>query len=118
MDKKRITVEFYSKNGEQKYTGRCVGLLTNTEFNAIVNKPDLQRKLITVRTVPLIDMANLKEIQDLRLAMVTNIGSKEKKGLFITEPIEMVSQFISPDDLTLIGTAGSYITVIEKTGDI
>ena len=65
---------------------------------------------MTVRTVPLIDVANVEDIQNLRIAIVV----KEKRGFFVTEPIEMISQFNSPDDLTLIGTEGSYITVTEK----
>lgn len=119
MSKKNVTIGFYNQGGEREYTGRCVGLLTDTEFNAIVNKPDLQRKLMTVKTTPLADIAHAESIQGLRLAIVTKIGSKEgKKGLFITEPIDMISQFIEPDDLTLISIEGSYIMVAEEVGGI
>ena len=118
MSKKRVTIEFYNQESEQQYTGRCVGLLSDKEFNAVVNKPDLQRKLMTVRTIPLVDVASVEEIQNLRLAAVINGKSNKetvgRKKLFITEPIEMISQFINPDDLSLIGTEGSFITITEK----
>ena len=115
MDKRSVTIEFYNHAGEQKYVGRCIGLLTDVEFNALVNKPDVQQKLMTVRSVLLSDIALVQDIQNLRLAIVTEIGSKNTKGFFITEPIEMISQYVEPDDLTLIGTEGSYITVTEET---
>ena len=116
MSKKRITIELYNQEGVKHYTGRCVGLLTDKEFNAIVIKTELQRKLMTVRTTPLADIANVKKIQDLRLAVVTEADPKKatsRKGLFVTEPIELVSQFTSPDDLTLVGTEGSYVMIKE-----
>lgn len=116
MSKKRIAVELYNQEGAQHYTGRCVGLLTDKEFNAIISKPELQRKLMTVKTTPLVDIANVKKVQDLRLAMVTETDFKKtvgKKGLFITEPIELISQFTSPDDLTIVGTEGSYVMIKE-----
>lgn len=116
MSKKRITVELYNQEGVKHYTGRCIGLLTDKEFDAVVVKPELQRKLMTVRTVPLTDIADVKKIQDLRLAIVTETDSKKtagRKGLFVTEPIELVSQFTSPDDLTLVGTDGSYVMIKE-----
>lgn len=117
MGKKIVSIELYGQEGAQHYTGRCVGLLTDKEFNAIINKPDLQKKLITVRTVPLIDIANINEVQDLRLVIVTKTCDTEEvsdnKKLFITEPIEMISQFTSPDDLTIVGTDGSYIMIKE-----
>lgn len=115
MGKKNVTVALYDQEGASNYTGRCVGLLCDREFNAILKSSDLQRKLTTVRTVSLFDISEVKKIQDLRLAIVTKNNSETtKKGLFITEPIEMISQFISPDDLTMIGTDGSYILIKEE----
>lgn len=116
MSKKRVTIELYNQEGAKHYAGRCIGLLTDKEFNAVVAKPELQRKLMTVRTIPLTDIANVKKVQDLRLAIVTETDFKKttgRKGLFITEPIELVSQFTSPDDLTLVGTEGSYVMIKE-----
>lgn len=117
MAKKNITVEIYGQDGEKHYEGRCVGLLGDREFNALLKSTDLQRKLTTVRTIPLLDISKVKQIQDLRLAMITkpsNESTMNKKGIFITEPIEMISQFTSPDDLTLVGTDGSYLLVKEE----
>ena len=116
MGKKNVTVELYDQEGAKHYSGRCVGLLGDREFNAILKSPDLQRKLTTVRTVPLADIAEVKEVQDLRLAIITknNNSETDKKGLFITEPIEMISQFTSPDDITMVGTDGSYMMVKEE----
>lgn len=115
MGKKNVTVELYGQEGAKHYEGRCVGLLDDREFNAILKSTVLQRKLTTVRTMPLTDIADIKQVQDLRLAIITKgpKGEADKKGLFITEPIEMISQFTSPDDLTLVGTDGSYIMVKE-----
>lgn len=116
MSKKRITVELYNQEGVKHYNGRCVGLLTDKEFNAVVTKPELQRKLMTVRTISLADIANVKEIQDLRLVVITETNFNKivsKKGLFVTEPIELVSQFTAPDDLTLVGTEGTYVMIKE-----
>ena len=118
MDKRIVTVDLYSQDGQHNYTGRCVGLLTKEEFSAVVDRPDLQKKLITSQTVPLIDIANVKDIQGLRSVIVikTELTEKKTKRLFISEPIEMVSQFIEPDDLTLIGVEGSYMLIEEKIG--
>ncbi len=117
MSKKYITIEFYSQHGAQHYTGRCVGLLTDKEFNAIINTKNLQKKLLTGKTVPLVDIANVSEVQNLRLAVVVKpTNSVGKKGLFITEPLDLISQFIAPDDLTLVGIEGSYIMINETEG--
>lgn len=115
MSKKSVTIEFFNQEGDQEYNGRCIGLLTNVEFSAITNDSNLQRRLMTVKTISLTDIAQVEKIENLRLAVVIKITSKERKGLFITEPIEMISQFVRPNDLTLIGKEGSYITVTEKT---
>ena len=116
MSKKNVTVELYDQNGAKHYSGRCVGLLGDREFNALLKSTDLQRKLTTVRTVPLADIAEMKQIQDLRLVIVTknNDNAADKKVLFITEPIEMISQITLPDDITIVGTDGSYIMVKEE----
>lgn len=115
MSKKNVDVELYDQDGAKHYNGRCVGLLDDREFNAILKSADLQRKLTTVRTVPLADIAETKQVQDLRLAIITtNNGAVDKKGLFITEPIEMISQVTLPDDITIVGTDGSYIMLKEK----
>lgn len=117
MGKKNITIELYGQEGEKQYSGRCVGLLDDKEFNAILKSTDLQKRLITVRTVLLADIADVKKVQDLRLVIVSKSNSKgetDKKGLFITEPIEMISQFVSPDDITMVGTDGSYMMVKEE----
>ena len=123
MIKRSVTIDLYGQDGEQQYSGRCVGLLDDKEFNAIINRddyPDLQRKLTTIRTVPISDIVTRKEIQDLRLAIVIDANQRtgvDKKGIFITEPIELISQYIAPDDLSLIGTDGSYIMVKETGGE-
>lgn len=109
MSKKKVTIEFYSQEGECEYTGRCLGLLTDKEFNAVTNQPTLQKKLMTVATTPIAEIAEVEDVQNLRLAIVT-----KEKGLFITEPLEIVSQFVPPDDLTLVGKEGSYIMVTEE----
>ena len=115
MGKKNVTVELYDQEGAKNYSGRCVGLLDDREFNAILKSSDLQRKITTVKTISLLDVSEVKKIQDLRLVIVTkNINKTNKKGLFITEPIEMISQFTSPDDLTMVGTDGSYIVMKEE----
>lgn len=115
MGKKNVTVEIYGQEGAKQYSGRCVGLLNDREFNAILKSSDLQRKLTTVRTIPLIAVAEIKQVQDLRLAVITtNKGAIDKKGIFITEPIEMISQFTSPDDVTMVGTDGSYMMIKEE----
>lgn len=112
VKKRRIVVESYTHQDTQKCVGRCIGLLTDIEFDAVVNNPELQKKLITVGTEPLINISNVEEIKDLRLALVTK--TKGNTALFITEAIDMVSQFISPDNLILIGVNGSYITITEE----
>jgi len=116
MGKKNVIVELYDQEGAKSYTGRCVGLLDDREFNAVLKSPDLQRKLTTVSTISLFDISEVKKIQDLRLVIVTKNNKSEtnKKGLFITEPIEMISQFTSPDDITMVGTDGSYILMKEE----
>lgn len=115
MSKKNVNVELYDREGAKNYSGRCVGLLCDREFNALLKSHDLQRKLTTVRTVPLADISEIKQVQDLRLAIITKANNNEadKKVLFITEPIEMISQITLPDDLTMVGTDGSYIMVKE-----
>lgn len=115
MSKKSVTVELYAQEGAKHYNGRCVGLLDDREFNALLKNVDLQRKLTTVRTVPLSDIAETKQVQDLRIAIITtNNETIDKKVLFITEPIEMISQITLPDDMTIVGTNGAYTMLKEK----
>lgn len=113
MGKKTVSVELYDKDGPQHYEGRCVGLIDDKEFNAIVSNTELQRKIATVETIPLVDIAKMKDVQELRLVVVKPDKTDNKKGLFITEPIELISQFSSPDDMTIVGTDGSYIIIKE-----
>ena len=112
MSKKIVTVEVYDQEGSHHYEGRCVGLINGEEFSALIKSTELQRKLTTVKTVPLLDVANVKRVEDLRLVVVTRKETLDKK-LFITEPIELISQFTAPDDVTLVGTDGAYITIKE-----
>lgn len=116
MSKKTVILELYNQKDDQQYIGRCVGLLSDKEFNAIISRPEVQKKLITSRTVPLAEIAIVKDIQDLRLAIIIKVNCEEvtkRKKLFVTEPIELVSEFISPGNLTMIGTGGSYTTIEE-----
>jgi hypothetical protein len=115
--KKFIKVEICSNSKEFEYVGRCLGLVTPEEYAGIVDKSDLRNKISTVGTTSLKDIGSLDEVKGLRLVMT--IKSKgdvniNKKSLFVSEPLEHISQFKANDEVTLVGESGTFMFVTEE----
>ncbi len=117
--KKLIKIGVYNKGKELNYTGRLLGLLSDKEYAAIIDTASLRKKLLTVPTTPLSEIASIpeKEIPGFRIAIAVKKREEDdvmKKVLFITEPIDFVSGVNSEKDVTFVGTDGSYIIVDEE----
>ena len=110
MKNKRITTVKIYNDIEYECTGRCVGLLDSEEYNALILNEEIRRKLTTVATVSIAEIATVPYIKGLRLVIVL---TKSIRKLFITEPIEMVSQYTASDTMSIVGKNGAYIEITE-----
>jgi hypothetical protein len=116
-NKKIVRVELCNKGKDVEYTGRCLGLITPEEYSGIVDTPSLRNKITTVSTMELSDIGSLDVVEDMRLIMT--VKSKDnvkinKKKLFVSEPLEHISQFKANDEITLVGKNGSFVFVTEE----
>lgn len=117
MSKKLIELQaFLGRDNDKEYKGRCLGMLTEEEYAGLVTKPELRKKLFTVGTVSLLDIADMDAVDGLRFAM-TVTEEKDvavtKPTLFITEPIEIVSSVVSKNNINLNGKSGSFYIIEE-----
>ena len=84
---------------ERKYTGRFLGFIKDSEFNAMVQNPDkVPTRLESKATQPIMKIAaKFNEIVGHRLIMtVRKVGDKNitKKTLLITEGLEVIDSVI------------------------
>ncbi len=113
--KKQVELQVFGTGVEVTYTGRLLGLLTFKEYDAIFVKPELKNKIITVETTPLKAIGEMDDIDGLRIAMTVKKRNDEiiqNKLLFISEPLEHVSSFISSSEVTF-ASAESYFIATE-----
>jgi hypothetical protein len=101
-----------------KYKGRLLGLITDKEFNAIINSARLQKKVATKETVPLKEITdNHKDLDGYRLVLairskddITSVGKK----LFISERLHLVSYVrASKGECGITGETNSYLFIKE-----
>ena len=89
-----IKLELYTQGEDVKYKGRLLGLITNEEFNALIDSKEVQNKIYTKGTLPLTDIMGLTDVEDMRLVMtVRKRGEKEvpAKTLFVSDKITMLT---------------------------
>lgn len=106
------------KKKQLNYDGRCLGLLTKEQYAGLLERPELINKVMTVETTPIKDIGVLDDIEDMRLAVA--LKSKDgknitKKMLFVSEPIEHVSQLNTHDEITISGKNGSFMFITEES---
>jgi len=101
-----------------KYKGRLLGLVTDEEFNAIINSARLQKKVATKETISLKEITdNHKDLAGHRLVLaikykddITSVGKK----LFISERLYLVSYVrASKGECGITGETNSYLFIKE-----
>jgi hypothetical protein len=123
MSREVLKISVFTKNESIEYEGRLLGVITPTEFHKIVNQKKWKGRAFTSETVTLRDFASSfpkdEDVAGLRLAIA--IKKKDRKTLvgkklFISEPLDFISNVGKADkpDLTLnAGDSSTYI-VLEK----
>lgn len=91
-----IQLELYTQGEDVKYKGRLIGLITNEEFNALVNDKTIQNRIYTKASIPLTDIMGLDEavIEDMRLVMAVKTRDDENvpgKMLFVSDMLSIVA---------------------------
>jgi len=81
---------------ERKYTGRFLGFIKDSQFNAMIQHPDeVPTRLESKATQPIMEIAaKFDEIMGHRLIMTVRKVDNEnvlKKMLFITEGLEVIN---------------------------
>lgn len=116
--KKTIEMDvFTSTGGDCLIKGRCLGLLTAEEYAGLLEHPALMKKLSTVETKPLEELAEVDDVEGLRFVMTMKEQNNEavtQPTLFVTEPLDLISSIVTVNDLNLNGQEGSYYIVSEK----
>jgi hypothetical protein len=104
-----------------KYTGRVLGVLSGVEFNTLIQKQDVQRKILSGPTVAIKDIGdNFDDIKDLRLAFAikTKDGETRLETLFVTEPLDMVTSMLFkgtvPHQMVINGTNDTIYQIVEE----
>ena len=119
-EKQYVELEVYGQSEQLKIVGRLLGLLTPKEYAGIIKKPELRAKLSTVETTKIGEIAELVDVEGLRLAMVVKKKDETtvfKKTLFFTEQLDLISHVVSEDDITFVGKDGSYILLTEAPNE-
>jgi hypothetical protein len=88
---------------ERKYTGRFLGFIKDSEFNAMIRHPDkVPTRLESKATQPIMEIAaKFNEIMGHRLIMtVKKVDDRNvlKKTLFITEGLEVINSVAKGKD--------------------
>lgn len=107
---------FLDRDNDKEYKGRCLGMITEEEYAGLVTMPELRKKLFTVASKPLEDIADMTNVEDLRLVMTVteeNEVAVTRPTLFITEPLEMVSSVVSMKNINLNGKNSSFYIIEE-----
>jgi len=101
-----------------KYKGRLLGLITDSEFNAILKSGSLQKKVATKETIPLEEITdNHKDLSGYRLVLairskdgITSVGKK----LFISERLHLMSYVrASRGECGITAESDSYLFIKE-----
>lgn len=119
--KKVVEIEVYNNGNPLCYEGRLLGCISEKEYLATIGSEELQKKMLSVETTPCMAIADIDNIEDLRLVLaIKKKNNKEVLGkkLFITEPIDFVSNIVDTRDITLVGKKGSYIVVTESDVEV
>jgi len=114
----KMKVEIYLENDKANYEGRCLGFVTPEEFAALVTATDLRKKLFTVATTSLADIAALDNVNGLRLALAVtkqNGNNLIGKKLLITDAFEYVSTFKKDAEFLSVNCKNSYM-ILEQGG--
>ena len=106
MDKQLIDLSTTVVGKERKYTGRFLGFITDSEFNALVQNPDkVPTRLESKATQPIMETAaKFDDVVGHRLVMtVKKVDDKDvfKKTLFITEGLEVIDSVVPRKDKKL-----------------
>ena len=103
MNKQLIDLSTEIAGKERKYTGRFLGFIKDSEFNALVQNPDkVATRLESKATQPIMDVvAKFSTITGHRLVMTVrkmDDVSVTKKMLFITEGLELIDSIAAGKD--------------------
>lgn len=121
MVKKLINIQAFLGAGCKtgtSYKGRLLGLLSEDEYAGLVKTPELMRKIFSVGSKPLKEIADaLVDVEDMRLAITVVEKDDEPiltPTLFITDPLEMISSIIDDGCINLNGKKDTFYIVDEE----
>ena len=115
LKKKNIELQVFGEGTETTYIGRLLGLLSPKEYDALFVKPELKNKITTVETTPLNVIGEMEKVDGFRIAMTVKKRNDEVipgKLVFISEPLEHVSSYISSSEVSFV-SAKSYFIAAE-----
>lgn len=118
MDKQLITLSTIEDGKDLKYTGRFLGFITDSEFNALIQHSEkVATKLESKATQPIMEVAaKFSEIIGHRLVMtVREVDNKSitKKMLFITGGLELIDSVVKGE-----GTVPGKVTFKSANDEI
>ena len=115
--KKMVELEISNDGKKVTYNGRLLGLITEKEYAALIEKSELRNKITNVATTKISDFGAINNVTLSRLAMVVkNRDGSDiiNKTLFITEPLNYICQIdYDCQSICFHGNKGSYISVKE-----
>lgn len=116
-----IVLDIYGEDKKKvSFEGRCLGLISPDEFAALTTDTDLRRKLLTVATTDLADIAAVDNVDGLRLAVaVTKRDGKTiiGKKLLLTDAFEYISNFRNTETFFSVNCKNEYMLVSLAEGD-
>lgn len=102
------------------YVGRCLGLLTQEQFNAVIQREEVFRKLYTVPTKKLREIGKRDIVENFRLAFaLKKKGGEEihRKKILFTGPLEFISEVKSNGDSIFINSKNKEFLIVEEIPD-
>lgn len=118
--KKTIELDLCIDDNDIKYKGRLLGIATDKEFAALLGNKELQSKVYTSGTVPLLDIADATNINGARLAMAV----KEIDGvpvtsrrIFVSDKVDSIG-FVQGSQMGIVTRSKYWLLVVETDGGI
>lgn len=118
--KKTIELDLCIDDNDIKYKGRLLGIATDKEFAALLGNKELQSKVYTSGTVPLLNIADATNINGARLAMAV----KEIDGvpvtsrrIFVSDKVDSIG-FVQGSQMGIVTRSKYWLLVVETDGGI
>jgi len=113
-----VKIEMFNENGRESdiIEGRLLGMVTDEQYRAMMQDKSLVNRLSTVPTKSLSEIASLKDVANMRLALVIKSRNNKpisRRQMFFSAPFDMISTISSNTDISANGKDGSYMLINE-----